>query len=57
MKKTLFGTFAALMLLSSAVFADEKGYKIMKEAADFKKPEFSQAQLFISLYNKAGEKG
>ena len=56
MKKTLFGTFAALMLLSSAVFADEKGYKIMKDVADFKKPAFSQAQLFISLYSKSGDK-
>jgi len=58
MKKTgkILSALAALALFSTALFADEKGYEIMKKVADFKEPTYSQAQLYISLYNKNGDK-
>lgn len=58
MKKTtkILGALTAVLMLSAALFADDRGYQIMKEVADFKEPNFTQAQLFISLYNKNGDK-
>lgn len=43
-----------MMLASSALFADEKGYEIMKKVADFKEPAFSHSIVNISLKDKSG---
>lgn len=51
--KKIFGAFLAMMMISS-VFADEKGYEIMKKVADFKQPAYSHSVVQIILKDKNG---
>lgn len=55
MKKIIkiLGAVLAMGLASSA-FADEKGYEIMKEVADFKQPAYSHSVVQIILKDKSG---
>ena len=59
MKKTT--RFAALvaaltLTMASSVFADQKGYDIMKQVADFKEPAFTHSMVAITLQDKGGSK-
>lgn len=59
MKKTSKITLAlsALTLaVASAAFADQKGYDIMKQVADFKEPAFTHSMVTMSLIDKNGSK-
>lgn len=51
--KKIFGAFLAMMMVSS-VFADKKGYEIMKKVADFKQPAFTHSVVQIILKDKSG---
>lgn len=53
MTKVLTGLI--MMMVSSAAFADEKGYEIMKKAADFKEPNYSHSVVNIVLQDKNGK--
>lgn len=52
--KVLAGVLG-LMLVSSAAFADEKGYEIMNKVADFKEPAYSHSVVNIELKDKNGK--
>lgn len=52
LSKVLCAVFA--MVMASSVFADEKGYEIMKKVADFKEPAFTHSVVNIILKDKAG---
>lgn len=51
----VLGIALSMMMVSSAAFADEKGYEIMKKVADFKEPAFSHSVVNIELKDKAGK--
>lgn len=44
----------ALLLTAASAFADKKGYDIMKQVADFKKPKFSHTAVQMRLTDKNG---
>lgn len=48
--------FLAVLLCASAVFADQKGYEIMKKVSDFKEPAFTRSQVIMTLTDKSGSK-
>jgi len=57
MKRTLKNVLAlmAMVLVGTSAFADEKGYEIMKQVADFKEPAFTHSVVTISLKDKNGQ--
>ena len=48
------GTLAALTLAVQVAFADQKGYDIMKQVADFKEPAFNHSLVTLTLKDKSG---
>lgn len=43
-----------MLIAASQAFADKRGYEIMKEVADFKKPRFSHSAVQMRLTDKNG---
>ena len=46
---------SAVLLSATAAFADQKGYDIMKEVSDFKRPAFSHTAVKMILADKNGK--